>query len=76
MKDLIILARKGESVAAWTLKYEKMTLYYLTNINPFRFAKCQEAELFRFFKGGIASCDVDARKPSPNLPNFTEQIQS
>jgi FMN phosphatase YigB (HAD superfamily) len=42
-------------------------LYYLTNINPFRFAKCQEADLFEFFQGGVASCDVGVRKPNPQI---------
>ncbi|GAB4144184.1 MAG: hypothetical protein OHK0017_02450 [Patescibacteria group bacterium] len=40
-------------------------IYYITNINSDAWADRQKDEIFNLFDGGIASCEVDLRKPDP-----------
>jgi len=41
--------------------------YFLTNINEYRFKKCLENEVCKYFEGGIPSYETDLRKPDPEI---------
>ena len=51
------------------LKYQKSLgkkIYYITNIGT-SYQERQESAIYKFFDGGIASCDVDCEKPDPAI---------
>jgi FMN phosphatase YigB (HAD superfamily) len=40
-----------------------LNAYYLTNIHQDNFVLRQEDELYKYFRGGLASCEANMRKP-------------
>lgn len=48
-------------------KQQNYNFYYLTNINQENFEVRKDHSILKSFQGGIASCDVNVRKPNPEI---------
>lgn len=50
-----------------TQKLAGKNIYYLTNVGQSAFEKRQQSSIFKYFDGGVASCEVGIRKPDPAI---------